>query len=140
MSATTVIEQFCATEGWSRDKLAAEFVARYRFRAPDKKRNARSFAAEVRKLESGDPTWFARRPPAAALIAEILDSTPAELGITSGDDLVHFADFPEVRSLDLVTEEPFAVEMWLPLLSEATSQPVWFFAGPGVGKTLFARW
>ena len=140
MSAAAVIQRACETQGWSRDKIAAEFVRRYRFKAPDKKRNARSFAAEIRKLEAGDPTWFERRPPAAALIAEILESTPVELGISSGDDIVSFVDFPEIRSLDLATEDPFAIERWLPLLDEAVSRPVWFSAEAGVGKTLFARW
>ncbi|HWU90645.1 MAG TPA: hypothetical protein VN253_25440 [Kofleriaceae bacterium] len=140
MSAAQTIQRVLTARRWSRDRVAAEFVARYRFQPPDKQRSPRSFAAEIRKLEGGDPTWFVRRPPAARLIAEILESTPAQLGIAARDELVSFVDFPELPALDLAREDPFGVESWRPLLDEARAHPIWLSAGPGTGKTMFARW
>jgi hypothetical protein len=48
---------------------------------PDKRRSARSLAAEIRKLAAGNATWFQRRPAAARLIAGLLGSAPAKLGL-----------------------------------------------------------
>ena len=72
------------------DKLAAELARRWKPEPPDKVRSARSLAAEIRKLAAGKAAWFQRRPAAARLLARILHSTPAKLG------LVLF----EVQSLD----------------------------------------
>jgi len=63
------------------DALAREFVRRWKPRAPDKPRTARSFAAEIRKLSRGNATWFQRRPRAANLLAEILGSSARKLGL-----------------------------------------------------------
>ena len=65
----------------SYDKLAAELADRWRPEPPDKRRSARSLAAEIRKLSRGNATWFQRRPKAAKLLARILNSTPVKLGL-----------------------------------------------------------
>jgi hypothetical protein len=140
MQAGFVIQRVLNERAWSRDRIAAEFVGRFRFTAPDKKRSARSFAAEIRKLEAGDITWFSKRPAAAALIAEILEATPGELGIGPSDDLLTFVDFPEVRPLDLATEDPYGIDAWRPLLEEAKARPIWLSTGSGSGKTTFSQW
>jgi hypothetical protein len=63
------------------DALATEFVLHWKPRPPDKRRTARSLAAEIRKLAAGNATWFLRRPEAARLLARILGSKPADLGL-----------------------------------------------------------
>lgn len=65
----------------SYDALAAELVRRWKPKPPDKRRTARSLAAEIRKLAAGNITWFQRRPEAARLLARILGSTPKKLGL-----------------------------------------------------------
>ena len=65
----------------SYDALAAKLVRRWRPKPPDKRRSARSLAAEIRKLAAGNATWFLRRPDAARLLASILGSTPNKLGL-----------------------------------------------------------
>jgi hypothetical protein len=65
----------------SYDAIAAEFVQRWEPKPPDKRRSARSFAGEIRKLARGRATWFLSRPEAARLLATILKSTPEKLGI-----------------------------------------------------------
>lgn len=65
----------------SYDALAAELARRWKPRPPDKRRSARSLAAEIRKLAAGNTTWFQRRPKASRLIARILGSTPEKLGL-----------------------------------------------------------
>lgn len=65
----------------SYDALAAEFVRRWKPVPPDKRRTARSFAAEIRKLAAGNAVWFHRRPEAGRLLARILGSSPAKLGL-----------------------------------------------------------
>jgi hypothetical protein len=65
----------------SYDALAAQFVRRWKPKTPDKHRSARSLAAEIRKLAAGNATWFQRRPEAARVLARILGSTSAKLGL-----------------------------------------------------------
>ena len=65
----------------SYDALAAEFVRSWEPKPPDKRRSARSFAGEIRKLTKGCTTWFLSRPEAARLLAKLLNSTPEKLGI-----------------------------------------------------------
>jgi hypothetical protein len=65
----------------SYDALAAEFVRRWEPKPPDKRRTARSFAAEIRKLAAGNATWFQHRPRAANLLAKILGSSARKLGL-----------------------------------------------------------
>lgn len=65
----------------SYDALAAKLARRWKPEPPDKRRSARSLAAEIRKLAVGNSTWFQRRPEAARLLASILGSTPAKLGL-----------------------------------------------------------
>jgi len=65
----------------SYDALAAELARRWKPAPPDKRRSARSLAAEIRKLATGNATWFQRRPEASRLIAKILGSTPTKLGL-----------------------------------------------------------
>ena len=65
----------------SYDALAAELARRWRPRPPDKRRTARSLAAEIRKLAAGNATWFQRRPEAARQLSLILGSTPDKLGL-----------------------------------------------------------
>lgn len=65
----------------SYDALAAELARRWRPEPPDKRRTARSLAAEIRKLAAGNATWFQRRPKAALQFARILGSTPKKLGL-----------------------------------------------------------
>lgn len=65
----------------SYDALAAKFVSLWKPKAPDKRRSARSFAGEIRKLAAGNATWFQRRPEAARLLAKILGSSPNDLGL-----------------------------------------------------------
>jgi hypothetical protein len=65
----------------SYDALAAKLARSWKPRPPDKRRNARSLAAEIRKLAAGNATWFLRRPDAARLLARILGSTSKKLGL-----------------------------------------------------------
>jgi hypothetical protein len=65
----------------SYDALAVELVSRWQATPPDKQRTARSLAAEIRKLAAGNTVWFLRRPEAARVLARILGSTPAKLGL-----------------------------------------------------------
>jgi hypothetical protein len=65
----------------SYDALATEFVRHWEPEPPDKRRTARSFAAEIRKLATGKATWFQHRPKAANLLAKILGSSAAKLGL-----------------------------------------------------------
>jgi hypothetical protein len=65
----------------SLDALARKFVRQWKPKAPDKRRTARSFAAEIRKLAKGQAAWFHNRPEAAKLLAKILGSTPEALGL-----------------------------------------------------------
>jgi hypothetical protein len=65
----------------SYDALAAKFVRLWKPEPPDKRRTARSFAAEIRKLAAGNATWFQRRPKAAILLAKILGSSAVKLGL-----------------------------------------------------------
>lgn len=65
----------------SYDALAAKLARRWKPAPPDKRRSARSLAAEIRKLAVGNTTWFQRRPEASRLIAKILGSTPQKLGL-----------------------------------------------------------
>jgi hypothetical protein len=65
----------------SYDALAVKFVRLWKPEPPDKRRTARSFAAEIRKLAHGNATWFQHRPEAARLLARILGSTPKKLGL-----------------------------------------------------------
>ncbi len=74
----------------SYDALAAELARRWKPVPPDKRRSARSLAAEIRKLAAGNAIWFQRRPEAAQQLSRILGSTPDKLG------LVTF----EIQSLD----------------------------------------
>lgn len=78
----------------SYDALAAQLARRWKPKPPDKRRTARSLAAEIRKLAAGNATWFQRRPEAARVLAHILGSTPKKLG------LVPF----EIQSRDLGRE------------------------------------
>jgi hypothetical protein len=77
----TTIALASALARQSKDALAAEFVRRWEPKPPDKRRSARSFAGEIRKLARGRATWFLSRPEAARLLAKILNSTPEKLGI-----------------------------------------------------------
>lgn len=63
------------------DAIARTFVRQWKPKAPDKRRTARSFVAEIRRLAKGQATWFHKRPEAAKLLAKILGSTPAKLGL-----------------------------------------------------------
>ena len=65
----------------SYDELAREFVLRWKPEPPDKRRSARSFAAEIRKLARGNTTWFQHRPKAANLLAKLLGSSAKKLGL-----------------------------------------------------------
>lgn len=65
----------------SYDALATKLAERWKPRPPDKRRSARSLAAEIRRLAVGNSIWFQRRPEAARLLASILGSTPEQLGI-----------------------------------------------------------
>ena len=76
---TLVLDRALARQ--SCDALAATFVRRWKPTPPDKRRTARSFAAEIRRLVAGKTTWFQRRPTAARLLAHILGSTPKKLGL-----------------------------------------------------------
>lgn len=139
MSAALAIQRLKRERGWSRTAIAREFLKRYRFGPNETKRDARSFAEEIRRLEDGNATWFANRPEAARLIAEILECSQAELGITTEDAQVRWADFPEMRALDLAKDDPFDISNWASVLT-ASNTGVWVVAGPGSGKTLFSQW
>ena len=65
----------------SYDALATKLARSWKPKPPDKRRTARSLAAEIRKLAAGNATWFQRRPDAARLLARILGSTPIKLGL-----------------------------------------------------------
>ena len=65
----------------SYDALAAKLARCWKPKPPDKRRTARSLAAEIRKLAAGNATWFLRRPDATRLLASILGSTPTKLGL-----------------------------------------------------------
>lgn len=65
----------------SYDALAAKLARRWKPKPPDKRRSARSLAAEIRKLTVGNATWFLHRPEATRLLASILGSTPIKLGL-----------------------------------------------------------
>jgi hypothetical protein len=67
----------------SYDAIAAELAKIWRPSPPDKRRSARSLAAEIRKLAAGNAVWFQRRPEAARLLARILGSSPAKLGLVA---------------------------------------------------------
>ena len=66
----------------SLDALARAFVRLWKPKPPDKRRNARSFAAELRRLAHGNARWFQHRPEAAKLLAKILGGSPAKLGLS----------------------------------------------------------
>lgn len=67
----------------SYDALSAALARRWKPSPPDKRRSARSLAAEIRKLARGNSTWFQRRPEASRLLAHILGSTPKKLGLVA---------------------------------------------------------
>ena len=95
----------------SLDALAREFVRRWKPAPPDKRRTARSFAAEIRRLAKGQARWFHNRPEASKVLAKILGSTPAKLGLVrvafeiqsrdrdSGQWITH-ADRPTLESAE----------------------------------------
>ena len=93
MSTTLALDRALARQSY--DALAAKLARSWKPEPPDKRRSARSLAAEIRKLAVGNTTWFQRRPEAARALARILGSTPKKLG------LVPF----EIQSRDLDRED-----------------------------------
>ncbi len=65
----------------SHDAIARELARRWKPKSPDKRRTPRSLVVEIHRLARGRVTWFQKRPEAARLLAQILRSTPAKLGL-----------------------------------------------------------
>jgi hypothetical protein len=79
MTLSLILDRALARQSY--DALAAKLARQWKPKPPDKRRSARSLAAEIRKLAAGNATWFQRRPEAARQLARILGSTPVKLGL-----------------------------------------------------------
>lgn len=81
MSTMLALDRALARQSY--DALAVKLAQNWKPEPPDKRRSARSLAAEIRKLAVGNALWFQRRPKAARVLARILGSTPTKLGLVA---------------------------------------------------------
>lgn len=111
-----------------------------------------ALANRLRRLDKGDrPEWWmsvAGRPYMEA-VAGVLKLQPPEFEEwlkdarpTPDDDArwFHFEVFPGLRPLDLDTEDPFPGIPRELFAGDGPTQPTWWHAPQGAGRTIVARW